>query len=408
MPRKKLKIKFDFKSFANYIGTILLSTVIFASILISLPLTERYLDNLAYNLNTKEYWSKEYTLLLETTDDQVAENVRNIIYKRLTKFGVEDISTYKKYTEDEKRIVIDIQTSKNQETVEELIRNPFQYQIVTRKEDVDFESEENQYAYLLADNYEVTDWDYNDFRTVYITRLQDSTGEYSYFALFKPWIKDQKGFENFLISHEGEYIGVNIDGYVTPYYVQSGNENTFAVQLTTEDKEQLKAIELLYNSGTVKSSYALEEEKDLEVSVIETDYIGLSIGILIAILITYGFLYWNDNSPNKIVTESLVSTIITFAFYLTYLKIFRIPVDPFILAIESIFIIILNRIMSDNKESHTTLLIILGGYALSILIGGVGYMKTLGKDILILLVSAFVITHLARIYINMVKKVLKK
>lgn len=409
MPRK-IKFKIDVKSFTNYIATILFSTVIFASILIALPLTEQYLNNLSYNINSKDsqYWAKEYLLTLESNDKQDAEKVRNILFRRLNKFGVEEVSTYGEYTEDIKQIRIEIQTSKTLENVEELIRNPFQIQMVTRKDDVDFNNEEDPYAYLLASNYNATEWERKDFRNIFLTELKDSSGEDSYFAIFKPWLTNRGGFENFLIQHADEYIGVNIDGFVTPYYVQAGNTDTFAVQLSTKDLEQIEVTNILYNSGIMPTSYNLESEIEIDVIGKELSYIWTSVGIVVATIATYAYLFFFKNSSPEILITSLVTTILITAFYITILKLWAIPTDTFILAIDAILIALLTRVLIDNKDSKIYISGLLGSFSIIMMFFGIGYTKILGKEILLLTAVILIMIPFSEMYINMVKKVLKK
>jgi len=67
MKLPKLKLNINIASLLNYIFVILISSVFVATILIALPLTEKYLNNTPYNLNTKDssYWSKEYLLTID-------------------------------------------------------------------------------------------------------------------------------------------------------------------------------------------------------------------------------------------------------------------------------------------------------------------------------------------------------
>ena len=151
LPRFKLNIK----SLFNYIFVILVSSVFVATILIALPLTEKYLNKTPYNLLTKDssYWSKEYILDVDTQERKDIEKTRDILFRRLERFGTEQISVI----ENDGKIKIELTSSKDKDATEQLIKNTFSVQIVTRKDDVNYEDPENPYAYLLATNYNTTD-----------------------------------------------------------------------------------------------------------------------------------------------------------------------------------------------------------------------------------------------------------
>ena len=128
---KLLKLRLNLKSLLNYIFVILISSVFVATILIALPLTEEYLNNTPYNLLTKDssYWSKEYILTLDTKEQKDIEKTRDILFKRLKNFGIEQMSVI----QDDGKIKVEITTSKDKDATEQLIKNSFAVQIVTRK-----------------------------------------------------------------------------------------------------------------------------------------------------------------------------------------------------------------------------------------------------------------------------------
>ena len=69
----KLKPKFDIKHLLNNLFLIIATSIIFTAVLVALPLTEKITERTSFDLVTKEnqYWSKEYTLELQTTDKKV-------------------------------------------------------------------------------------------------------------------------------------------------------------------------------------------------------------------------------------------------------------------------------------------------------------------------------------------------
>ena len=187
----KIKFKFNVKPFLNYLIVVLFTAFGIATMLVALPLTEKISERTSFNLITKDpyYWSAEYNLKLVNTDSKKLEEARNILSTRLRKFGVERAKIYNEGKDDEGNtfLKVIVTTSKDRDLVKELISNRFDVLIMTRKEDVDFLSEEDPYAYLFADNYNPTDWDRSDFRNVYITELKTSGNEYANFAIFKLW-----------------------------------------------------------------------------------------------------------------------------------------------------------------------------------------------------------------------------
>lgn len=249
MKLPKLKLSLNLKPLLNYILIIIVTSLFLATIFIALPLTEKYFSKVNYNLTLKNglYWSKEYVISAEDTSVQSLESINNIFFKRLKGFGVEEISS----NIIDNKIHITITSTKDQSLVRELLANRFSAQIVTRKADVNFENSGDQYAYIYATNYDATEWDRSDFRNVYITKLKTNSGEQSYFAIFKLWPNKTEAFKAFLGKYNGQYIGVNIDGFVTPYLVDT-TQQIFAIPISTEDIQQIKVMSLLYNSKLLK------------------------------------------------------------------------------------------------------------------------------------------------------------
>ena len=193
---KKIRFKFNkinWKEIFNYFVSVVISASILALVLISLPLTEKVSSSASYDLVNKNnmYWSKEYILELNTSQSSNIQkdtaNLKSVLQKRLRNFDVEQ-SSITSYQEDDKYYLkVEIQTSKEQELVEQLIKNPFIINIVTKKDDVNYEDTENPLIPYLEENYNKTEFTRKDFRTIYITKLKNTSGEYSYFGIFKAW-----------------------------------------------------------------------------------------------------------------------------------------------------------------------------------------------------------------------------
>jgi hypothetical protein len=369
-----------------------------------LPFTEKVLNQTPYNLVIKDntYWSKEYVLDIDSENPKEISNIRDILFRRLNKLEVEEISI----TKVEKGLKIRVTTSKDKEVVEELIRNRFYSQIVTRKEGVDFENKEDQYAYLLATNYNNTDWDRNDFRNVYITKLKASNGEYSYFAIFKLWPNKLKSFNGFLSKYEGQYIGVSIDGFVTPYFVSTEKrDNIFAIPLSTENQSEINAINILYNSGVINSTFTLSSQTDIPVRIFKVNYLAISILIFAGLIFTYGYLLISKNASKNILIKSLLTTILTMSIYLTVLKLLQIPIDLFLLPIEAILTIILIRVISENRDSSIYIELILLVVLALIVFLGVGFLPIVARNLLVLLAFAKILLVISGWYIKKLKSI---
>lgn len=397
-----LKLKLNLKPLLNYILIIVVTAIFLATIFIALPLTEKYISKATYNLNTKEstYWSKEYVITTENTDNKVLDQTRDIFFKRLKGFGVEEISTYI----DNNKIRIDITSSTNKDLTEELLSNKFDVQIMTRKSDVNFDDASNTYAYMLSTNYDSTEWSRSDFRDVYITKLRNNSGTYSNFAIFKLWPAQLEKFNTFLEKYNGQYIGVSIDGFVTPHLVDTTSK-VFAIPISTEDVQQLKVISLLYNSGVIPTDFKIDTEKDMTVNIPTVSYIQLTIGIFVAIVVIYSYFFIAKQSFQITLLKSFIATILAISIYLAFLKISRIPVDTFLLPIEGILTIVVTKVLSENKDSNFYLEIIFLLVLAAIIFLGNGYVAILAQAMLLLIALSKLCLILSGWYINKVKKI---
>jgi len=405
----KIKFKFNVKAFLNYLIVILFSAFGITTILVALPLTEKISEKTSFNLITKDpyYWSTEYNLKLTGTNPKDLEKTRDILSTRLKKFGVERAKIYNKGQDDEGNTLlrIVITTTKDRDLVRELISNRFDVSIMTRKEDVDFLNEEDPYAYIFADNYNPTDWDRSDFRNIYITELKTSNNEYANFAIFKLWPNRQSEFNTFIGQHKGEYLGVSIDGFVTPYLVPFDDTSIFAIPVSTSDPIQIRAIDILYNSGIIPVNYTLESEDELDPKIIEIDHIKVSIGLAISLILSYIYLALIKQSDFEILKKSFLATVLTISIYLTALKILQIPIDTFLLPIQAILIFILIKVLSENDDS---VIYIESGLILSLLIIkilGIGYIPTLATNLIILILLAKLCVVISGWYIDKVREI---
>ncbi len=408
---KKIKlpnIKINMKGVLNYFLVILLTSFILITVLISLPLTETISSNITYDLKVKnnDYWAKEYTLDLGESQDWVVNDVKSIIYRRLNKLGVEKVTMSSNSNEGKQYLHILVQSSIMQSYVDEMVRNPFIINIVTRNQEIDFEDPENPYAIYLSENYIPTEFKRENFRNIYITNLKNSSNEYSYFALFKtwPWNTD---WNKFMDENKGLEVGVQIDGFVTPVTVPATSPVIFAVPLSTTDKEESKLVSILYNSGVMPVSYTVSDQQNVQVDNIEADYIKLTLGIMIAVITIYTYLLIIEKVDRKTLITCGLTTLITISTYIAYLKIASVPVDIFLLCIEIIVMIALLRMTVENSESRIIVNVLLVFVVILTALLGTGYAKIFASDMLILLVLGYISEMISRVYIYKVEKLLK-
>jgi hypothetical protein len=407
MPSIKIG-KINIKEILNYLLIIFLTSFILISILISLPLTETISSNITYDLRTKDsmYWAKEYVLDLGNADAWSIDDVKSVLYRRLNKLGVEKISM-SSYSQDNKQYVhISVQSSISQTYVDEMIRSPFRVNIVTRNPEIDFDDPENPYAVYLAENYVETEFKREDFRNIYVTNLKNSSNEYSYFALFKTWPWNTS-WSDFLAENGGIEVGVAIDGFVTPVTVPTTPPIMFAVPLSTTGKEESELVSILYNSGVIPVSYTLVDQQEVPVESIEADYIKLTMGMMIAVIAIYSYLFFIERTNKKTIFTCGLATVITISTYIAYLKIVSIPVDIFLLCVELLVMIALLRMIVENIESRVIINILLVFAVVLTILLGTGYAKIFASDILLLLVIGYISGMIAKLYIHKVERLLK-
>ncbi len=410
VPKIKLK-KINLSSFFKYLLSVLISSLILALVLISLPLTERVTSSATYDLVNKKdfYWSKEYNLQLDTSQsirvDSDIEEVKSILQKRLRKIGVEESSLNLSKQGDTNFLVLTVQTSKDIDVVESLIKTPFLVNIVTRKADIDFENPEDVIAPYLLENYDPTPFTRTSFRNVYITQLKNSNNEYSYFALFKTWPWGNE-WNTFLQENAGQTVGVALDEFVTPVQIPT-DQSLFAVPVSSTEEKYAQAVSILYNSGQMPISYTVVDEKEVEVDIAEIDYIKLTEGILIAVVLIYLYLLIINKTSRDTLLISGISTVLTVSTWVAYLKISETPTDIFILALEVITIVAMIRLIAENLESKMIVTVLLALISSVSILMGSGYIKIFAYDLLILIILSNISLYISKYYLDNVRKSLK-
>ena len=411
---KKIKFKFkkiNWKGIFNYFISVVISALILALVLISLPLTEKVSSSASYDLVNKNnmYWAKEYTLELDISQSSDIQKditqLKSVLQKRLKQFDVEQSSITSYKENDKYYLKVNVQTSKEQELVEQLVKAPFIVTIVTRKDDVNYEDTENPLIPYLEENYNKTEFTRKDFRNVYVTKLKNTSGEYSYFAIFKAWPWSSK-WNEFLKKYSGQIVGVSIDGFVTPVQIIEGDK-TFAPSTSATDEKYAKVISILYNSGVAPMSYIVTNEEEKPLDIAEIDYIKLTEGILIAILFIYVYLLVVEKTRKSIILKSGIATVLAVSSWIAYLKLSATPVDIFILALEVIVVAAIIRMIAENTESRVHITLLLTFVSLLCILLGFGYVKIFANDLLILIILSNLSLLISTYYISKVRKSLK-
>lgn len=408
---RRKNININYSDFFKYFFSILLSSLILALVLISLPLTERVTSSAKYDLVNKsdKYWAKEYTVELDTKNsiriEEDIEKVRSILQRRLRAYSVEQSTVTRHSQDDIQYLKIKVQSSVDQTRVDTLVKTPSIVKIVTKKVDFNYEDPDNPLAPYLEKNYDITEFNRDSFRNVYVTQLKNSENQYSYFALFKTW-SWEKEWRNFLTKYAGQTVGVSIDQFVTPVQIPL-DQNLFAVSASVTENEDAKIVSILYNSGHMPLSYSVTQEENVSPDIAEIDYIKLTEGILIAVILIYLYLLLVEKTTKSTLLLAGLSTVITVSFWIAYLKISSTPTDIFLLALEIVTIIAFIRIIAENKESKMIVTILLSLItALSIILGS-GYIRMYAYDILILILLSNISIYISEMYISNVTKALK-
>jgi len=406
------------KKIFRFLFTALFTSALIASVLISIPYTEKYYKGTRYDLTLKnELWTKEYVLLLAVKNkdipekDKKTEETKDIIYRRLVKYGVRDIEIeeIESQKKDEARLKIKVKSDLDPKDVDTLVTERYYLRFVIAKEDVNFEDENNPYSQFQIENYISTPYTRHDFRTVYLTKLKSTSGEYAYFAIFKPWENKLNEFYQYFDKLAGKRGGISSDNLVTPIYfpttLQQGSNSMitrqpFAIGMTVDDS-QANILDILYNSGTVPLNYI--EESVTEISVINEDinYLRILLGLSGFTLITSIYTYFARNRNNII--ENLIPIIATLTIWISILKLLAIPMSLDTIYITSSLFLFLSLLLTYIEKFKkyalfSSTLILFSNY---ILLGG--YVKEISLLLLILLISLAVIQNIVSWYIKLVR-----
>lgn len=331
-----MKLPSWFKRVPQYIVLVILTSLILLSAIISLPQTEKVLNqewNL--NFNTDELFEKEYTLnvIYDPIDIvykwKYVNQTKNIIFERLKKYGVEFVEiNYHDTQESSGELKIFVRSTKDPATVETLLSQRADIFIVTRKSDVDFYDESNPYAVYDYQNYEDTNLNLKFFRTIYVTKLQSSAGDMSYFGILKTPFWNVAKLNEFISKYEGQEVGMYVDGFVIPISIPISNVNAGGAQPIlsvglSQEEDIAQTYDMLFNSGTIPLGLEITDTKDFTPTQNQINTLFLlGLGALF-VLITFSTLHYISQKDSL---NYLFSSTIFLAFAISLMKILNVPI----------------------------------------------------------------------------------
>jgi hypothetical protein len=285
------------------------------------------------------------------------------------------------------------------------------------KPDVDFTSEENQFNYIFAENYNPTGLTRHDFRTVFVKELQNSTGEKSFFAIFKTWPLLDSEYNQFKETYAGQQVGLSIDGLVTPVTVPVDSPTSSSTGTTVEvpgllaigvngGADQAELLDILYNSGVIPVEYQVVGDSDSVISGSSLQYIQIMLSVLATILAFAIYLYVRKE---KFELFSFVAEVfLTLGLWLAFLKLTIYPIDTSVLLLAAILGILFVKMVHLRSEYRIYTYILSLSILVISLIFGVGYIKDLSTQMIVIITASLVAQGFTKLYLDNLNEVFKK
>ncbi len=320
------------KGIVNYFFLVFVTALILFLFIFSLPQTEQYLKlpSNSVNITDSKFWDKTFIAELNfegiNPSDKwnLINSVKNNLYSRLNKYGVEMVNIVYKDGEKIGTFNINIRSSKELQRVQALVAQNGDLKIVIKKDEANFQDEKNPYAAYLPDNYNDSNLNKSDLRTIYVTKLKTTSDEYAYFGIIKPWIWNTGKYNKFLSDNGGKDGGINVDGFVTPTSIPllSGSSSQGAAKpifafLVGTDIENSKAQGIVLNSTPLPSNYTFKEVKDNQPNNISYNYylvFGALVGSILVSLLVSKYVFKSE------FTLPALSILVAFTLLISYLK----------------------------------------------------------------------------------------
>lgn len=384
-------------------------TAIFITIFfISVPFTENYIAQYTYNLNLKSQLYSYERFKIELEDKGQSENYLITIKSRLMQAEVERFNIEKK--EDES-IEIMTWSTKDQYMIQSLLSTDGSISVMTLKEGIDLNDENNIIAAYIEDSYDKTEINRDYFRRIIVRQSPTSQGGLAYFLVFKPTIDKQKEIEAFITNNQGKQIGINIFGYVTPYQV---NGPDLVVGVGSDEKDKLLSSAIFNTKPISTKITATSEETQSQVQpygffeFINNNYSNLTAGFALLAVLSAIILGIINKSKYKVSIIMLFSTILTLSTWLAYLKITNSAIDLFTIIVCGVVIIINNFASSIMKSIDARVIKLLAIITITTLtpllvpffITGVGFVDIIANKLIWVILLSEVVLEFFKLYLQ--------
>ncbi|MCK9368666.1 hypothetical protein M0R04_01685 [Candidatus Dojkabacteria bacterium] len=368
---RKPFIKIDIKHVLKYFLLVIFTASILLCTFIALPQTEKIFKKQTFNLNINDNstWEKQFTIKLtfQPTDivykSKLINQTKNVIYNRLQKYGVDFVEmSYKDGTDNTGILAVEVKGRNDSANIESIINAQSDIYLVTRKTDANFNDTKDQYAIYNPDNYDVTDLTREYFRTIYITKLKSTSGDYSYFGLFKTFIWKETKFYDFIEKYSGQEAGLYIDGFVSPLTVPTWTDRkntakpTLAIGLTS-DAKVARVQSIIFNSGKIPLTIEVTDKKDAPVGKIDINTLILSAITVTSILVMLVVKYFLDRKD--IFRYTLTIFVITIAGF-TFFKLSQAPISliSLLISFPTVFLVTILLEQVKKKLSFALLIVV--------------------------------------------------
>ena len=404
------------KYVSRYFLLIVISSAVLLCTFIALPSTESVFKKQTFNLNVNDNssWEKTFAIKLtfQPTDivykGKLVNKTKDIIYERLRRYGVDFVQiNYKDNTDNTGTLSLIVKGRNDSSNIESLINSQADIYLVTRKTDANFNDAKNQYAIYDPANYDSTDLTREYFRTIYITKLKSSSGDYTYFGLFKTYLWKEKAYYQFIEKYSGQQEGLYIDGFVSPLTVptwsvkQNSAKPTLSIGLTSNEKvAHIQGI--IFNSGKIPLTMEVSDKQDITVGKVSINTLILSAITIVSIAVALIVKYFLDK---KDTIQYALTLFLMLILGFAVLKISQTPVSLISLLI-SFPIIILSSIMLEKVKRKLSYAILIATLLLIITQFTLGYTSEILNITMIGVLAFPIFEYLSQRYILLFKQIL--
>ncbi len=408
MKLNKDKVLKQLKSIGILSALSILTAIFITIFFISIPFTENYIAQYTYNLSLKSQLYSYERFKIELEDKGQSDNYISIVKSRLTQAEIERFNIEKK---DDESIEVMTWSTKDQYMIQSLLSTDGSISVLTLKEEIDLNDENNIIAAYIEDSYDKTDINRDYFRRIIVRQSPTSQGGLAYFLVFKPTIDKQDEIEAFITNNQGKQIGINIFGYVTPYQV-NGPDLVVGVGSDEKDKLLSSAIFNTKPIGTKITTTSEETQSNVQpygfFEFINNNYSNLTAAFALLTVLVAIILGVLNKNKYRVSLIMLFSTILTLSVWLAYLKITNSAIDLFTIIACGVVIIINNFASSLIKSIDARVIKLLAIIAITILapllvplfITGVGFVDIIANKLIWVILLSEVILEFFKLYLQ--------